>query len=809
MKKISFNDSWKYRHLGTEDAWTEVTLPHDAMRYEKRSMESRGIHNIGWYEGYDYEYVKNFEVPANAADQKYILEFEGIYHDAEIYLNGKLVCERPYGYTQILVDLSGKLLPGEENELRVVAHNADQPNSRWYSGSGIYRPVYIYGAKKEYIPVNGLKVRTLSYDPAKIEVIVETSVPGEVSVSITDPEGKTVIEAVKAETSDHDEISELEVRRVHAAAFVLDIPDAKLWDTDHPNLYTCKASFAEDTAETAFGIRELKWDAENGISINGKHVILRGACIHSDNQLLGAEVYPEAEDRRVRLLKENGYNAIRSAHNPCAKDLLDACDRQGMLMMDEYVDMWYIHKNQYDYATHMKLWWKHDLKDMVEKDYNHPSVILYSTGNEVAETGQKEGIELTKDMTEYLHELDATRPVTCGINIFFNFLYSMGFGVYSDDKAKKDADDAAKDPSKKKKAVGSEFYNQLAGLFGDKTMKIGATLHACDVLTRDAFANMDVAGYNYGLMRYGHDLKKYPNRLILGSETFCKDAYTFYEQAKKNPRIVGDFVWAGQDYLGEAGIGSWEYPDYAPADGEQCGWISAGSGRIDLTGKPIGEARYTAVAFEQEQGPFLAVKPVYQTEKHTPSAWKMSDAIESWSWHGAAGNKAEIEVYARAASVKLFLNGRMVGGKKLKNDCIAKFTVPYEDGLLQAVSYDENGKETGACALKTAGEEEVLRLLPEKETAEAGKLSYVRLRFTDEEGIWKPMNHHKVHVEVENGELVALGNACPYNPDGYLTDDVKTYYGEALAIVRAGKNGTLKITANEGVKKAELEQEIR
>ena len=239
---------------------------------------------------------------------------------------------------------------------------------------------------------------------------------------------------------------------------------------------------------------------------------------------------PDAEERRVRLLKKWGYNAIRSAHNPCSRYLLEACDKYGMYMMDEYVDMWYIHKNKYDYASLMEKNYRGDLKSMVDKDYNHPCVIMYSTGNEVAETGQERGIKLTKDMTDYLHSLDDSRPVSCGVNIFFNFLFSMGMGIYSDEKAEKEA--AA---GKKKKAVGSEFYNQLAGIFGDTSMKLGATLYPCDLRTRDAYANMDIAGYNYGILRYKGDLKKYPKRLILGSETFCKDAYKFYEHAKRNP----------------------------------------------------------------------------------------------------------------------------------------------------------------------------------------------------------------------------------------------------------------------------------
>ena len=327
---------------------------------------------------------------------------------------------------------------------------------------------------------------------------------------------------------------------------------------DAPNLYTCRAIIGNDSAETTFGVRTLEWGV-HGLLLNGERVILQGACIHHDNGVLGACCYEDAEWRKIRILKENGYNAIRSAHNPCSKFLLDACDHLGVLVMDEYIDHWYIHKTIHDYVEHFPQWWKRDLKDMVEKDYNHPSVILYSTGNEVSETAQEKGIALTREMTEYLHGLDATRPVTCGVNIFFNFLSSIGFGQYSDEKARKEAEKAEKAKAAgkqaKEKAVGSKFFNDMAGLLGDEFMKRGATIPPCDWRTRDAFANMDIAGYNYGVYRYRHDLKKYPARLILGSETFCNDAYKFRELAKLEPRLIGDFVWAGMDYLGEVGVG--------------------------------------------------------------------------------------------------------------------------------------------------------------------------------------------------------------------------------------------------------------
>lgn len=859
MQKIDFNKDWMCRCLTRDEEAYPVTLPHDAMLSEPRTQESTGEGNIGWYIGGDYEYTKNFFVPEEYKGKKVLIEFEGIYHNGEVYINGKKAAYRPYGYTNFYVDTEGFFQYGKENEIKVIARNADQPNSRWYSGTGIYRPAYLYVGEEKHIPVNGVKIRTLSYDPARIEVVVKTSSPGEVSLKI-EFEGSKVLgvigESTKIGNVNNDkiissdnknmqpnesvqtgkngqksELAQVEAEKnnqeaAYQAIFQLDVPNAKLWDTEHPNLYTCKAIFGEDEVTETFGIRELIWNPQVGMTINGERVILRGACFHHDNGVLGACTYPEAEERKMRILKENGYNAVRSAHYPCSKALLDACDRVGMLMMDEYVDVWYIHKTKYDYAGQLADWWKQDLKDMVDKDYNHPSVIMYSTGNEVAETAQKKGIALTGDMTNYLHSLDSTRPVTCGINIFFNFLSSIGLGVYSDDKAEKSAGNAEKNaaqaagknekkvvksgektvnkatengkkglgstkPEKKKKPVGSEFYNTLACLVGDYFMKCGATLYPCDLRTKDAYANMDIAGYNYGIFRYKHDLKKYPNRLILGSETFCKDAYSFWEIAKKNKRIIGDFVWAGWDYIGEVGDGAAEYSDYKFED--PATRMTGGNGRIDLNGKPRAEAAYTRVAFERETGPFIAVDPVYQKEKLRLTGWQLTKALESWAWDGCNGETAKVEVYARAAQVELFINGKSVGKKKVKK-CRANFNTTYQNGEITAVSYDENGKEINRYSLCTAGKETVLQVRPEEKTVKPEGLAFIQLQYTDSKGIWKPMEKHSIKVMVENGVLKGLGSPAPYVKGNYTDHTVATYYGEAMAVVQADGNGPVKVT---------------
>lgn len=760
MNKINFNSDWRFKRV-VDEQWQSVTLPHDAAMFEERVKTAEAGVNTGWYLGSDYEYEKEFFVPEEYRDKNVIFEFEGVYRNAEIYLNGVKVLFRPYGYTNFYVYADKYLKYGGNNSIKVMAYNADQPNSRWYSGAGIYRPVNMFVGNKKRILLNGVKVKTLSLYPAVIEVRVAVTGVGSVDVKI-EKDGREIA-SISKHQNDGD------------AVFAIEIPDAELWTPDTPELYTCRAVFCDDEQEVCFGIRTLECNHTDGLLINGERVVLRGACIHSDNGILGARSYPEAEQRKVKILKENGYNAIRSAHNPCSKSLLDACDRLGMLVMDEYCDMWYIHKNRYDYASYLEDWYAEDIKDMIEKDYNHPSVIMYSLGNEVAETGEKRGIELFKKMKAVCKKYD-DRPVTTGVNIFFNYLYALGFGQYSDKKAEKN-------PNKK---VGSEFFNNLAGIFGDKFMKTMAKLPGCDKKTRDCYAVMDVAGYNYGIKRYKHDVKKYPERIILGSETFCSDAYSFWEFAKNNPSMIGDFVWAGMDYLGEVGVGSWEYRDYAPDFLHGVGWMTAGSGRVDLIGTPLGEALYTKVAFELTDKPQIAVVPVNHTkDRHSPSAWKFSNAIPSWSWNGLNGRSAKVEVYSRAPMVELYVNGKKVGRKKFKMNCRFDFKCKYYDGEIVAVNLDKRGNELSRSMLKTADNQTVLSVVPEKADVNFGEICFIHLDYTDTNAIVKPLERGVIDIEVDGGELLAFGNACPFNKDGYLGTSSDTYYGRALAVVRA------------------------
>ncbi len=769
-----FNDGWSCCILPCGE-WRDVTLPHDAMAEIPRSSNSRGGAGLGWYDGCDVEYKREFDA---VAGKIHIFEFEGVYRNAVVSINGVIAAKHDYGYTGFYVDATEYLTDGR-NEITVTAHNSDQPNSRWYSGTGIYRPVRLHVLDEAHIDLDGIKIKTLSVSPPTVEVRVSTSCGGEAEVSI-ERCGATV----KSETV----VTDGECR------IVFDMDGAELWSPENPALYDCRVAFAGDVKNVPFGIRTIACDRKNGFTVNGNRVILYGACVHHDNGILGARCYAESEIRKAELIKSVGYNAVRSAHNPCSKAFLDACDRLGLLVMDEYADMWYIRKNKYDYADSVEANYERDITDMINKDCNHPSVVMYSLGNEVAETGEERGVELLKRMKAVCKELD-DRPVTVGVNIFFNYLYSIGLGQYSDKKAEKSAGGSGK------KKVGSEFFNALAGRFGAGFMKTMAKLPGCDRRTRDSFAVTDIAGYNYGIKRYLHDLKKYPERVIVGSETFCADLSEFLEIANRHNGVIGDFVWAGIDYLGEAGVGAWEYAEYAKAPFGSFGWISAGSGRIDLAGNFLGEALYTGVVLGKMPSPQIAVVPLDHAEKkHSPSAWKFSNALPSWAWEGCDGRTAQVEVYARAHTVELYIDNKRVGSKKAGKNCRTDFKIKYVPGTLTAVAKDRDGNEISRTSLCSAGADTQIRLTPEPMRSDEN-IVYIPITYCDGDGVWKPTARGNITVTADGGELLALGNACPYNEVGFASNTTDTYYGRALAVVRITSD-TARISASDGMRSA-------
>ncbi len=784
MKQIAWNDGWQLRHLDSQDEWQSVTLPYDCMLHEKRSDEGPGGCNNGWFEAYDYELVKRFSCTAQQLRQHIFLELEAVYHLGEVYCNDQLVVSRPNGYLPLTGELTPYLREGE-NTVRVIAHNAQMPSARWYTGAGIYRPVWWYEAEKTHILLHSLRIRTLSTEPACIQVSGATSEKGSVQLDILD--GENVIASAVCESDGH---FTAQIR----------LENIKCWSLEAPKLYECRAHFGNDEARARFGVRIVTCSAATGLCINGRRVLLRGACIHHDNGLLGAAAFDEAEERKVLLLKSVGYNAIRSAHNPCSRALLEACDRYGMLVMDEYEDAWFVHKTRYDYAGHLKTWYQQDLADLAQKDYNHPSVILYSLGNEVSESALPEGVALFKQMKSCLRSQDDTRPITCGINIGFNQAMASGHSFFSDEKA------AAFDIHD----LGTEEKNHRKWLFGALTMKLNALMPGCDRATRDIFAASDVAGYNYGLYRYRMDRRKYPERVILGSESFCVDEERFLRAAKRDPGIIGDFVWTGIDHLGEVGLGAWEYREDAPTFLHSNGWLTSGVGSIDITGRLRPEAYYTRAAYGLLQKPYIAVVPPnHAGERHSPSGWKMTAAVASWGWQGCEGKRCIIEVYGCGDHVTLFLNGIRKGTKRLRRSCRARFRLPYEPGILTAVVYDRKENELGSTSLMSLDEQRKLTLEAEKQKLSPGELCYVRIRMTDGAGTTDVLSNEKIYLEAEGGELLGFGHACPFNRDGYTGNQTKVYHGEAMAILRAGQEGAICLRAYADGRKAELTIDIQ
>lgn len=764
MAKIDFNLDWKYRHLDTDGEFTPITLPFDAMFKEERRLGAPGGINVSYFEGRDYLFVKDFKVEKSDEDKDIYIDFEAIYKDSEVFVNGKKAGGREYGYQPVFIHLNKYLKFGEINTIEVKCFNSDQPNSRWYSGAGILRPCYLYTLPKNHILEDDIRITTLSVSPGKISINFPCSNVCEGTIRILDKDGKEVY-SKDQKFKDNNEID-------------IEIPSCHLWSGDSPYLYTLEISIEGETYSKRFGVRKIEY-GKDGLLINGKREILFGACIHSDEGILGAACYKEAEYRKIRLLKQYGYNSIRSAHNPCSKFLLDACDEYGVYILDEYCDCWFFPKTKFDYTNKLMKNFKIDLYDMVKKDYSHPSVIMYSIGNEVTETAKKDGIKLTEDMTLLLHSFDKTRPVTCGINICMNGGAKVGFGFYN----KKSADKQAKSNAKTKK-TGSELFNWIATKTSGNTIKFFSILKICDYGTKEAFSKLDIAGYNYGIRRYKKDIKKYPDRLLLGTETFLCDADKFYKLATKEKRVIGDFVWAGMDYLGEVGIGSWEYREYAEDFAKGLGWISAGSGRIDLNGNPLGEALYTMSMFHRTDKPQIGVCPFnHYKEKHSPSVWKMSGALPYYAYKPYEGKKGEIEVYSTSPYVKLFINTKDYGIKKPKNG-IAVFKVTYEEGFVKAINLDKDKKEGEFTVLSSPLEDTFLSLTKEGENHKVGDLVYIGVAYADKNGSIKPLERHDVTLKLTGCSLMAFGNSCPFHKNGYSSLTEETYHGQALAVVR-------------------------
>lgn len=781
MKKISFNSGWLFCNDIKNTAEMPVTLPHDAMQTEKRLPNMKNGAAAGFFPGGRYVYRKRFTPEESWNGQSVILELEGVYRRSTVSLNGRKLGGWINGYSGYTVDLSEALRFGVVNELTVIADNSQTPNSRWYTGSGIYRDVFLHIGSRQHIAPNGIAVVTGSIDPAVLHVT-------------TDLENISAGSRVLVRVFD----GETFVAEGEGADCRITVPNAKLWDAEHPNLYRVAVSIVKnnkviDEADILTGIRSLSWSAKSGLLINGVETKLRGGCLHHTNGILGAVSTRNVEYSKVKKLKEAGFNAIRSAHNPMGKATLEACDSLGMYVMDEAFDQWQFKKVDYDYSIFFDAEWQKDLDAMIRKDRSHPSVIMYSIGNEIGDTGKPEGAVLSRELADFCRRADPTRPT---INCINPVVSNMG-GSRSKGKPEDVVDPYAQ--TKNSAATASLLANIIVTVV-PFIQKLMGKPQKVEKLLKPCFDTMDIVGLNYSDRCYEPFHGYAPERIMLGSETYPHSMARRWALVEQHPYVLGDFMWTAMDYLGEAGIG---VPLYGATKGgfnRPYPCVSGGCGAIDLIGHAGTECYAAAIAWGQYQKPYIAVRPVnHSGEKRFFGMWRNTDAVSSWSWKGCEGKTAEIEVYSPGATVELFQDGQSLGRKPVV-ECRTDFTTVYRKGVLKAICYDNKGNKLAENELHSAGSETVLTLSPETERARAdtGSLVFVEVSLTDSSGIVKHLEDRKVTVNVEGVALLAaIGSGNPVTAESFTGNSYTSWFGRMGFYVRSsGEPGEAKITVS-------------
>ncbi len=795
MKTILFNEGWTCMDGtgsslgallgGQQTAGSPVTLPHDAVIFTERREDPLGGGN-GFYEGKNIHYIKTFFLPKEQEGKDIWLEFEGIYQNAFVYINAAYAGRCTYGYGNYYIDIARFLEYGKENTIKVVVRNG-VPSGRWYTGGGIYRDVQLIIGEPLHVACAGAKITTL--DIEEEQAVIRVEIPIEYSgkktqdvqvyTELLDEEGQTAASARTPVTIFAGEKHQIRQQLV--------VESAKLWSVENPNLYRCRITLlvqgkTMDEWEDAFGIRRLQVDVKKGLRINGKTVKLRGGCIHHDHGILGAAEFEHAEERRIRKLKEAGYNAIRMSHYPAGKALLRVCDRLGMLVMDEFTDVWTTTKMDFDYGFHFDQCWEQDVENMVSKDYNHPCVIMYSIGNEIPETGNKIDSAWGKKIVDKIRSMDDTRYTINCVNLMLSAMGHMdeimaSVGV-QDDK------------------VTREINSMMTSM--QEVMGLLVNHEITTRVTEEAFGQVDIAGYNYAAYRYEKDVERFPNRIMLGSETNPPDLAYNWSLVEKYPQVLGDFTWTAWDYLGEAGIGQITYGEEPNGFYGSYPWRAAYTGTHNLIGdrQPVSYLREIIWGLRKE--PYISVQPPrhYGEEKHV-GQWRKTDSIHSWNWSGFEGKPVMVEVYADAEEVELFINGISRGKKAVgeKEAFTAEFDTVYEPGEVRAVAW-KKGKQTEHI-LRTAKSDRCLCLQCSRDVVDKTEdIAFVEISLTDEEGVLNPESVKTVHVSVEGaGVLYGLGSADPKSEENYRQESCTVFEGRALAVIRAAKKpGTVNVT---------------
>ena len=748
-RHLSFDSGWKF-FLGDpanaqtpafdDAAWRSVTLPHDWSIEGRPDPQNPSGGSEGFFPTGVAWYRRGFDSPKEWAGQRVTVEFEGVYMNATVWLNGEKLGTHPYGYTAFFYDLTPYLKPGARNVLAVRVDDSKQQTSRWYPGSGIYRHVWVTLTGAVHVAQWGVFVATPEVSAARAKVVVRTEVEGTgpaaavIETTLFGPDGRKA-GAAQGPAGAPQEIA---------------VTNPALWSPETPKLYRAVtrvlvARKVVDEVETLFGIRSLVWSAEKGFLLNGKAVKMVGGSVHHDNGVLGAAAFDRAEERRVELLKAAGFNAIRTAHNPPSPAFLAACDRLGMLVMDEAFDCWERAKKPFDYHLYFKDWWQRDIDAMVLRDRNHPSVVMWSIGNEIPERGVEAGAETAKKLVDYVRKLDSSRPVTSAVN----------------------------NPQTPWEAMDGFF------------------------------AALDVGGYNYNLNHREADHSRVPARVMVATETYPRAAFQSWEAVAGNPYLVGDFVWTALDYLGENGIGRWyEAAPDAPrqpgmGDNSLFPWHGAVCGDLDITGyrRPI--SYYRNILWQRGERLYLAVRPPGQM---TVTAWGVTPSWPSWTWPGEEAKDLEVEVYSNATSVQLFLNDKLIEelpiGREQQFKSVVK--VPYAPGTLRAVAM-EAGRKVAESVLETVGQAARIKLTADRAVvrADAQDLSFVTVEVVDKAGRVEPAAAQNIQFAISGpGTIAGLGNADMTSGQPYQGTECQVFHGRALVVVRSNAApGTVNLTA--------------
>ena len=779
-----------------DGAWRTVNLPHDWSiegRPEKANPTGSGggffSAGVGWYR-------KSFSAPADWRGKRVSVEFDGVYRDSTVYLNGQKLGTHPYGYTSFSFDLTSGLKLSGQNLLAVRVDNSAQPNSRWYSGSGIYRHVRMVVTNPTHVAHWGVFITTPDASEASATVSVQTKVVNE-SAKASEVKVKTTLyDSTGREAGSKESNLTVASDKENEAAQTITVATPALWSPTSPAMYRAVSEISiggktVDQVTTPFGIRSLSWSAEKGLLLNGKAVKLTGGSVHHDNGPLGAAAFDRAEQRKVELLKAAGHNAVRTAHNPPSPAFLDACDRLGLLVLDEPFDTWAAHKVKFDYGTNFDEWWKRDVSSLILRDRNHPSIVIWGIGNEIPELEVERGREVGKQLADQVRSLDNTRPLTLAF------------------------------PGTTTSPTAEAVFSQL-----------------------------DITGYNYNLLQsYAADHQQLPKRMMLTTESFPAKAFPLWQATQENPYIIGDLTWTSMDYLGESGIGAWSYGTPAEAqmatqvmgammttatvdkmfEGMAKGvdmmaamakdntdptmkaiaavlqhdypWHASDCGDLDLTGFRKPQSYYRDILWNGGDRVYATVRfPEPEGKKIIALGWATYPALATWSWPGEEGKELQVEVYSGAEKVRLYLNDKLIGEKPTgrEQEFKATFSVPYTPGTLKAVGI-RGDKAVAESVLTSAGKTTKLRVTADR-TAVQGDgqdLSYITVEAVDANGRLQPHADQEVQFSISGpGTIAAVGNGDGQDSASYHGDRRKLFEGRALVVVRTSKqSGPITITA--------------